>query len=113
MPAKWDARIPVPPRSTLLRSAQPNPGHDLYSAEFLAPRSYHETVDFYQTELVKAGFTMGPKTASVSRKLYQQTFTDGTVRDRLTIHTRPGDNRGLITIRIEYTLPPSANTTSH
>ena len=113
MPAKWDARIPVPPRSTLLSSAQPNPRHDVYSAEFLAPRSYHETVDFYQTELAKAGFTMGPKNASVSRKLYQQTFTDGTVRDRLTIHTRPGDNRGLITIRIEYTLPPSANTTSH
>ena len=113
MPAKWDARIPVPPRSMLLRSAQPDPGHDVYSAEFLAPRSYHETVDFYQTELAKAGFTMGPKTANVSRKLYQQTFTDGTVRDKLTIHTRPGDNRGLMTIHVDYTLPPRANTTAH
>jgi hypothetical protein len=113
MPAKWDARIPVPPRSTLLSSARPNPGHEVYSAEFLAPRSYHETVDFYQTELPKAGFTMGPKTANVSRRLYQQTFTDGTVRDKLTIHTRPGDDRGLLTIHIRYTLPPRAETTSH
>jgi len=112
MPPKWDARIPVPPKSTLLSSTPPHLGGSVYSAEFLAPRSYHDTVDFYETQLAKAGFTMGPKTASISRKLYQRTFTDGTGRDKLTIHTRPGDNRGLLTIHIEYTLPPGADTTS-
>ena len=107
MPPKWDARIPVPPKSTLLSSTTPHPGRSVYSAEFLAPRSYPDTVDFYETHLAKAGFTLGPKTANSSRQLYQRTFTDGTVRDKLTIHTRPGDNRGLLTIRIEYT-PPGA-----
>ncbi|HEY2485076.1 MAG TPA: hypothetical protein VGI36_08000 [Candidatus Binataceae bacterium] len=109
MPPKWDARIPVPPRSTLLSSTRPRPGGSVYSAEFLAPRSYPDTVDFYETHLAKAGFTMGPKTANASRKLYQRTFTDGTVRDKLTIHTRPGDNRGLLTIHIVYTLPSGAD----
>ena len=113
MPPNWDARIPVPPKSTLLSSAPPHPGASVYSAEFLGPRSYHDAVDFYETELPKAGFTMGPLTANTSRKLYQRTFTDGTVRDKLTIHTRPGDNSGLITIHIDYTLPPRADTNSH
>jgi hypothetical protein len=114
MPPKWDARIPVPPRSTLLSSTRPNPGNSVYSAEFLAPRSYHATVDFYETHLVKAGFKLGAKTANTSRRLYQRTFTDGTVRDRVTIHTRPGDNRGLLTIRIQYMLPPpGADTAAH
>jgi len=113
MPPKWDTRIPVPQRSTLLSSTSPRPGRDVYSAEFLAPRSYDATVDFYETHLVKAGFTLGPKTANASRRLYQRTFTDGTVRDNLTIHTRPGDNRGLLTIRIRYTLPPGADSTPH
>ena len=106
-------RIPLPPRSTLLSSTSPRPGRDLYSTEFQAPRSYQDTVDFYETHLTKAGFTMGPKTANASRRLYQCTFTDGTVRDTLTIHTRPGDNRGLLTIRIRYTLPPGSDTTPH
>ena len=38
MPPKWDARIPVPPNSTLLSSTAPRPGGSVYSAEFLAPR---------------------------------------------------------------------------
>ena len=113
MPPNWDARIPVPPRATLLSSTPPHAGSDVYSAEFLAPRSYDDTVAFYETELPKAGFTMGPKTANAQRKLYQRTFTDGTVKDKLNIHTRPGDNRGLITIQIDYTLPPGAGTGSH
>jgi hypothetical protein len=108
MPDKWDSRIPLPPKSTLLTSSGPHEG-DNYSAEFLGPRSYHDTVKFFEIELPKAGFTMGPVTASPKRKLYQRIFTDGTVKDKLTIHTRPGDNLGLITIQIEYTLPPRAN----
>jgi hypothetical protein len=70
-------------------------------------------VDFYETELPKAGFTMGPETASTLHRLYQRTFTDGAVRNRLTIHTRPGDNRGLLTITIQYMLPPGAATSPH
>src|SRR5262249_42658953 len=45
MPPKWDTRIPVPPRSTLLSSTSPRPGRNVYSAE---PRSYDATVDFYE-----------------------------------------------------------------
>lgn len=113
MPAKWDSRIPLPPKSTLLTSTGPHPGEYPYSAEFLGPRSYHDTVEFYETALPKAGFTMEPKTAHPKRMLYQRTFTDGTVKDRLTIHTRPGDNQGLLTILIEYALPPGADTSQH
>jgi hypothetical protein len=105
MPEKWDARIPLPPRSTLLTSTGPHPGEYPYSAEFLGPRSYHDTVAFYEAELPKAGFKMGPVTATPQRMLYQRTFSDGTVKDRLTIHTRAGDNHGLLTIFIEYSLP--------
>jgi hypothetical protein len=113
MPAKWDARIPVPPKATMLSETPPHAGSDVYSAEFLAPRSYDDTVAFYEAELPKAGFKMGPKTANSQRKLYRRTFTDGTVRDKLNIHTRPGDNRGLITIHIDYTLPPGGGSGSH
>ncbi|MGO9450858.1 MAG: hypothetical protein ACLQDV_07395 [Candidatus Binataceae bacterium] len=113
MPPNWDARIPLPPKSTMIASTRPHPGENVYSAEFLGPRSYHDTVDFFETELPKAGFKMGPVTASPQRMLYQRTFTDGTVRDKLTIHTRPGDNQRLLTIFIEYTLPPGADTPSH
>lgn len=113
MPAKWDARIPIPPNSTLLSSTAPRRGGSVYSAEFLAPRSFDATVAFYERELLRAGFTMGPETASTLHRLYQRTFTDGTVRNRLTIHTRPGDNRGLLTITIRYMLPSGADTSAH
>jgi hypothetical protein len=113
VPANWDPRIPIPPNSTLLSSTAPRPGRNVFTAEFLAPRSYHATVAFYEAELPRAGFTMGPVTASTQRRLYQRTFTDGTVRNKLTIQTRPGDNRNLLTITIRYMLPPGADTSAH
>ena len=113
VPANWDARIPVPPNSRLLSSTTPRPGGNVFTAEFLAQRSYHATVAFYEAELPRAGFTMGPVTASTQRRLYQRTFTDGTVRNKLTIHTRPGDKRDLLTITIRYMLPPGTDTSTH
>ena len=111
LPSNWDARIPLPVSAHLISSRTPQTGQ-VYSAEFLASRSYHELVDFYETELPKAGFKMGPKTAIATRRYYKRTFTDGHLQYEVIISPRPGDDRALLLIHVNYTPHAESNQTS-
>ena len=75
-PQGWDASIPLPPGATLLNSTVPKTGV-VYAADFAVPGSYTELVDFYEKELPKAGFDMGPKVAMAARKVYNRSFNRG------------------------------------
>ena len=107
MPPNWDARIPVPPGATLISSTTPKDG-SAYTAEFLGPRGYADLVEFYESELPKAGFKMGQKHEISKRKLYKRTFSDGNIQDEVVISPSRADDPALLTIHITYRLPASA-----
>jgi len=104
-PPKWDSRIPLPKGAVLISSTAPKAGV-VYSADFAAPGSYKELVDFYESELPKAGFKMGPKVAVPARKVYNRTFTYTDILDSVVISPSSSDPSKL-TIHIAYTPPPS------
>jgi len=104
MPPKWDARIPLPKGAVLVSSTEPKSGV-VYSADFTAPGTYKELVDFYETELPKAGFKMGPKVAVAARKVYNRTFTYTDILDSVVISPSSADPSKL-TIHVAYTPPP-------
>jgi hypothetical protein len=101
MPPDWDARIPLPKGATLVSSTQPNKGV-VYSAEFTAPGDYKELVDFYEKEIPKAGFTLGPKVAVPARKVYNRSFMKEKVLDSVVIAPSPSDP-SKFSIHITYT----------
>lgn len=100
-PPDWDARIPLPKGATLVSSTQPSKGV-VYSAEFTAPGDYKSLVDFYETEIPKAGFTMGPKVAVPARKVYNRSFSKESVLDSVVIAPSPSDP-SKFSIHITYT----------
>ncbi len=108
LPPKWDPRIPLPEGVTLLSSTTPKTGV-VYSAEFLAPRTYKDLVDFYETELPKSGFKMESKVAIPARKVYNRTFGDQGILDSIVISPRPNDP-SLLTLHITYT--PASSSSS-
>jgi hypothetical protein len=101
MPPDWDARIPLPKGATLVSSTQPNKGV-VYSAEFTAPGDYKSLVDFYETEIPKAGFTLGPKVAVPARKVYNRSFMKEKVLDSVVIAPSSSDP-SKFSIHITYT----------
>jgi hypothetical protein len=101
MPPDWDARIPLPKGATLVSSTQPNKGV-VYSAEFTAPGDYKSLVDFYETEIPKAGFTLGPKVAVPARKVYNRSFMKEKVLDSVVI-TPSANDPSKFSIHITYT----------
>jgi hypothetical protein len=83
-PQGWDASIPLPPGAVLLNSTVPKTGV-VYAADFAVPGNYKELVDFYEKELPKAGFGMGPKVAMAARKVYNRSFSRGGNLDSVVI----------------------------
>jgi len=83
-PQGWDSSIPLPPGATLLNSTVPKTGV-VYAADFAAPGSYTDLVDFYEKSLPKAGFQMGPKVAMAARKVYNRSFSRGGNLDSVVI----------------------------
>lgn len=73
LPEGWDSKIPLPSGAVLITSTVPKDGI-VHSADFSVPGNYHDLVSFYETELPKAGFAMGPKVAVAARKVYNRTF---------------------------------------
>src|SRR5205085_2637858 len=59
VPESWDSKIPLPAGAVLMNSAAPKDGV-VHSADFSAPGTYSDLVNFYETQLPKAGFAMGP-----------------------------------------------------
>ena len=76
LPQGWDSSIPLPPDVVLLNSTVPKTGV-VYAADFAAKGTYKELVDFYEKELPKANFAMGPKVAIAARKVYNRNFSRG------------------------------------
>ncbi len=101
MPPDWDARIPLPKGATLVSSTKPTQGV-VYSAEFSAPGDYKSLVDFYEKEIPKAGFTLGPKVAIPARKVYNRSFMKEKVLDSVVIAPSASDP-SKFSIHITYT----------
>jgi len=106
LPPKWDSRIPLPKDAVLLNSTVPKEGV-VYSADFSAPGSYDELVNFYEKQLAKAGFKMGPKVAIPARKVYNRTFTWTDILDSVVISPTPSDPSKM-NVHITYTPLPDA-----
>jgi hypothetical protein len=83
-PKGWDASIPLPPGAVLVNSTVPKTGV-VYAADFTVPGSYQQLVDFYEKELPKAGFVMGPKVAMAARKVYNRSFSRGGSLDSVVV----------------------------
>jgi hypothetical protein len=84
LPQNWDSNIPLPPGAVLMTSSVPKSGV-VYAADFSVPGDYKELVDFYEKELPKAGFAMGPKVAAPARKVYNRNFNKGDMMDSVVI----------------------------
>lgn len=84
LPQGWDTSIPLPSDAVLLNSTVPKAGV-VYAADFAAKGTYKELVDFYEKELPKAGFAMGPKVAIAARKVYNRNFSRGGNLDSVVI----------------------------
>ena len=106
LPPRWDKRIPLPPGAVMLSSTTPKEGV-VYSADFAAPGSYAELVKFYETELAKAGFKMGPKVAIPARKVYNRTFTWTDILDSVVITPSTADPSKM-NVHVTYTPLPDA-----
>jgi len=104
LPPRWDKRIPLPPGAVLLSSTTPKAGV-VYSADFAAPGSYDELVKFYETQLAKAGFKMGPKVAIPARKVYNRTFTWTDILDSVVITPSSADPSKM-NVHVTYTPLP-------
>jgi hypothetical protein len=104
LPPHWDKRIPLPPGAVMLSSTTPKEGV-VYSADFAAPGSYDELVKFYETELAKAGFKMGPKVAIPARKVYNRTFTWTDILDSVVITPSTADPSKM-NVHVTYTPLP-------
>jgi|GEM_PF-2762281 len=103
LPPQWDPRIPLPKGATLISSTKPRVGV-VFSADFSAPGDFKELMNFYETELPKAGFAMGPKVATPARRVYNRTFTAQDILDSVVISPSSTDPSRLI-IHIAYTPP--------
>jgi len=90
MPQGWDPKIPMPPGAVLLNSSVPKTGV-VYAADFKVKGSYKELMDFYETELPKAGFMMSSKVAIPARKVYNRNFASGGRLDSVVITPNAGD----------------------
>jgi len=100
LPNKWDNRIPLP-EGTAVKVVKP-PVEAAQTIEFSIPGDYDHTVAFYQQELPKAGFELGPVVKVPARKVYSQNFTRAGVQDTLSIFPDRTDPSKLA-MRIVYT----------
>ena len=90
MPQNWDYRIPLPAGAELRDSSVPKIGV-VYAANFAVKGGYKELVDFYEKELPKAGFVLGPKVAIPARKVYNRNFTEVGNLDSVVVSPDPKD----------------------
>ncbi len=90
MPQGWDPKIPLPPGAVMTTSSVPKTGV-VYSADFKVKGDYKELVNFYETELPKAGFMMSSKVAIPARKVYNRNFAKGGRLDSVVLSPMPDD----------------------
>ena len=90
LPQGWDPKIPLPPGVALVDSSVPKTGV-VYSADFKVKGDYKELVNFYETELPKAGFMMSSKVAFPARKVYNRNFSRGAMLNSVVVSPNPAD----------------------
>ena len=73
LPEGWDSKIPLPPGVELVTSTVPKNGV-VYSADFKVKGDFKDLMNFYETELPKAGFAMSSKVANPARQVYNRNF---------------------------------------
>jgi hypothetical protein len=101
LPKDWDAHIPLPKGAVLTSSTVPKTGV-VYSATFSAPGTYEELVDFYEKQIPKSGFMLGPKVAFPARKVYNRSFSKKSILDSVVI-TPSADDPSKFVLSITYT----------
>ena len=111
LPKKWDKKIPIPPGAVV---AVVNPPSGIVqTVEFSAPGEFDGLVNFYNSELTKAGFQLGPHVEVPTRKAYNLNFSKASVQDSVSNLSRPEgplEVHGPGALRSAQPAPPSAET---
>ncbi len=74
LPEGWNNKIPLPPGATIVTVG--NPTGSIRNVEFKVPGDYNGLIEFYTTELKKAGFKVGLPVKSAARKAFNITFEE-------------------------------------
>lgn len=98
MPKEWDQRLPLPPGAQVAKIYPP--AGVIHSVEFTVPGSFDELVKFYEEQIPKHGFHIGPKVKNAARKVYNLNFTSKGVLDSVSIY--PTQDPGKFTVKISY-----------
>ena len=102
LPKKWDKKIPIPPGAVV---AVVNPPSGIVqTVEFSAPGEFDGLINFYNSELTKAGFQLGPHVEVPTRKAYNLNFSKASVQDSVSIFPDAKDP-SKFTVRVLYEVP--------
>jgi hypothetical protein len=108
MPRKWDKTIPIPPGAVVANVKAPSPEKSplgiVHTVNFIVPGDFDGLIEFYSTELPKAGFELGPQVKVPARKAYDLNFSKASVQNTLTIAPDAKDP-AKFDLRIIYELP--------
>jgi hypothetical protein len=102
LPKKWDRKIPIPP-GAVVSSVKP-PSGIVQVVEFKAPGDFDSLVNFYKTELPKAGFQLGPQVKAPARKAYNLNFSKASVQNTVAISPDTEDP-AKYRVRVVYEVP--------
>lgn len=102
LPKKWDKKIPLPPGAAV--SAVIPPAGIVQAVEFTTPGDFDGLIDFYNTELPKAGFGLGPHVKVPARKAYNLNFSKASVQDSVSLYPDAKDP-SRFAMRIVYEVP--------
>lgn len=100
MPKEWDQRLPIPPGAQVTKVYPP--AGVIRSVEFTVPGTFDELVKFYEEQVPKHGFALGPKVKNAARKVYNLNFTSKGVLDSVSIY--PTQDPGKFTVKLSYEL---------
>ena len=102
LPKKWDKKIPIPPGAVV---AVVNPPSGIVqTVEFSAPGEFDGLINFYNSELTKAGFQLGPHVEVPTRKAYNLNFSKASVQDSVSIFPDQKEP-SKFTVRVLYEVP--------
>ena len=105
---KWDKTIPIPPGAVVASATAPatekSPLGIVHTVNFIVPGDFDGLIKFYNTELPKAGFRLGPQVKVPARKAYDLNFSKASVQNTLTIAPDAKDP-AKFDLRVIYELP--------
>jgi hypothetical protein len=102
LPKKWDKKIPIPPGAVV--TAVKPPSGIIQTVDFRVPGEFDGLINFYNSELTKAGFQLGPHVEVPARKAYNLNFSKASVQNTVSIYPDSTDP-SQFTVRILYEVP--------